>query len=71
MTNLILVFPSNSVTMIATRTLRDSGCAAKIIPKPASVQSESNLCLSVDQLAGATALAALKGANISVAAIPA
>jgi hypothetical protein len=71
MTNLLLVFPSNSGTMIATRTLRDSGVAARIIPTPSRVQSESNLCLSIDCLAEAAALTALKGANISVSTIQA
>jgi hypothetical protein len=71
MTNLILVFPSNAGTMIATRTLRDSGVAARMIPTPASVQSAASLCLSVDHLVQAAALAALKAAKISVTAVEA
>jgi hypothetical protein len=66
MSHLLLVFPSNSGTMIATRTLRDCGVTARMIPTPASVKSEANLCLSIDEVAEATALAALRNAKISV-----
>lgn len=62
----ILVFPSNSATMIATKALRDSGVAAKMIPTPATIASPSNLCLSIDQDDEAAALAALKAAKISL-----
>ena len=51
--------------MIATKTLRDCGVQAKMIPTPRGVQSASNLCLSVDHAAEATALAALNVAKIS------
>jgi hypothetical protein len=67
--DVILLFPSNSNTMIATKTLRDSGVQAKMIPTPRGVQSASNLCLSVEHGAEATALAALKLAKISVATV--
>jgi Putative Se/S carrier protein-like len=71
MSNLFLVFPSNAGTMIATRTLRDSGVAARMVPTPPNVQSGSNLCLSIDHLVEAAALAALKAAKISVTAVEA
>lgn len=67
--DVILLFPSNSNTMIATKTLRDSGVQAKMIPTPRGVQSSSNLCLSVDHAAEAAALAALGLAKISVTAV--
>jgi len=63
--DLILLFASNSNTMIATKTLRDSGVQAKMIPTPRGVQSTSNLCLSIEHAAEAPALAALKVAKIS------
>ena len=68
-TDVILLFPSNANTMIATKTLRDSGVQAKMIPTPRGVQSASNLCLSVDQATEASALAALTLAKISVTAV--
>lgn len=71
MSNLFLVFPSNAGTMIATRALRDSGVAARMVPTPPSVQSEANLCLSIDHLVEAAALATLKAAKISVTTVEA
>lgn len=68
-TDVILLFASNSGTMIATRALRDSGVQARMIPTPPSVQSASNLCLSIDHAAEAAALAALKGAKLGVSTI--
>ncbi|HEY6234272.1 MAG TPA: putative Se/S carrier-like protein [Candidatus Elarobacter sp.] len=69
MANVILRFPSNSGTMIATKALRDSGVQANMIPTPTSVQSASNLCLSIEHAVEATALAALKVAKVSVSTI--
>jgi len=69
MSNVILLFPSNSGTMIATKTLRDSGVAAKVIPTPASVKSVSNLCLSIEYAAEVDALAALKAARVSPSSV--
>jgi hypothetical protein len=66
MTDVILLFPSNAGTMIATKALRDSGVGARMIPKPASVESASNLCLSIQAAAESQALAALKAANVLV-----
>jgi hypothetical protein len=67
--DVILLFPSNSGTMIATKTLRDSGVQAKMLPTPPGLRSASNLCLSVDRAVEAAALAALKLANVSVTTI--
>ncbi len=69
MTNVILLFPSNAGTMIATKTLRDSGVAARVIPTPANVQSDSNLCLSVEYAAELDALAALRAARVSPSSV--
>jgi hypothetical protein len=67
--NVILVFPSNSGTMIATKTLRDRGVAATVIPTPASVQSASNLCLSIEHGAEVDALEALRRARVSPSSV--
>jgi hypothetical protein len=67
--NVILVFPSNSGTMIATKTLRDSGVAAKVIPMPASVKSASSLCLSIELAAEVDALEALRRARVSPSSV--
>jgi len=48
MADVILFFSSNADTMIATKALKDAGINAKMIPKPASVTSASNLCLAID-----------------------
>jgi hypothetical protein len=69
MTNVILLFPSNSGTMIATKALRDSGVVARMMPTPPSVQSASNLCLSIEHSAEAAALAVLKVAKVGVTTI--
>jgi hypothetical protein len=69
MTNVILLFPSNSGTMIATKALRDHGVLAKMIPTPPSLKSQSNLCLSIEHAAEAAALAALKAANVGVSSV--
>ncbi|MEA2786886.1 MAG: putative Se/S carrier protein-like [Candidatus Eremiobacteraeota bacterium] len=67
--DVILLFASNSGTMVATKALRDSGVQARMIPTPRSAQSASNLCLRVDGAAEAAALAALELAKVSVSAI--
>ena len=69
MADVILYFGSNADTMIATKALKDSGVNAKMIPKPASVTSASNLCLSVDGGAEAQAVAALSAANIALGGV--
>jgi Protein of unknown function (DUF3343) len=69
MQNVVLVFSSNAGTMIATKTLRDSGVPARMIPTPASVKSASNLCLSIDHAAEGQAVTALKAANVGISAV--
>lgn len=67
--DVVLVFASNSGTMVATKTLRDSGVHARMIPTPASVQSAANLCLSIDGAAESRAVTALKAAKVSISAV--
>jgi hypothetical protein len=69
MQNVTLVFSSNAGTMIATKALRDSGVSARMIPTPASVKSESNLCLSIDQAVEQRAMTALEAARVIVSAV--
>jgi len=69
MADLILFFGSNADTMIATKTLKDAGIAAKMIPKPASVNSASNLCLSIDGGAESQAKTALSGAGVALSGV--
>ncbi len=69
MAGVVLVFPSNSGTMIATKALRDSGVAATIIPTPASTQSTSNLSLRIDPAAEPQAVAALEAAKVSLSGV--
>lgn len=69
MADVILFFSSNADTMIATKALKDAGVSAKMIPKPASVQTASNLCLSIDGGAEGTAVSALKTANIALGGV--
>ncbi len=69
MADVILFFSSNADTMIATKALKDAGVTAKMIPKPASVSSTSNLCLSIDGGAEGAAVTALKGANIALGGV--
>ncbi len=65
MTNVILLFPSNSGTMIATKMLRDRGVTARVIPTPASAQSASNLCVSIEGATEFDALEVLKAARVT------
>ncbi len=69
MADVILFFPSNADTMIATKALKDAGVTAKMIPKPASVNSASNLCLSIDPGFEGQAVTALSGAKIALSGI--
>lgn len=69
MADLILFFASNADTMIATKALKDSGISAKMIPKPASVTTTSNLCLSIDAGAESQAKTALSGAGVSLGGV--
>jgi hypothetical protein len=68
-TNVLLLFPTNSGTMIATKMLRDCGVVARVIPTPASVSSPSNLCLSIDDTAESAALAALENAKVTATVV--
>lgn len=69
MADVILFFSSNADTMIATKALKDSGVSAKMIPKPAGVDSASNLCLSVDGALEDQAVGALKAANVALGGV--
>jgi hypothetical protein len=67
--DVILFFSSNADTMIATKALKDAGVTAKMIPKPANVNTTSNLCLSIDGGAEGAAVSALKTANINLGGV--
>ncbi|HUA09492.1 MAG TPA: putative Se/S carrier-like protein [Candidatus Acidoferrales bacterium] len=69
MSDLILFFASNADTMIATKALKDAGISAKMIPKPASVNTASNLCLSIDGGAETQAKSALTGAGVALGGV--
>jgi hypothetical protein len=69
MADLILFFGSNADTMIATKTLKDAGISAKMIPKPPTVNSASNLCLSIDGGVESQAKSALSGAGVSLGGV--
>jgi hypothetical protein len=69
MADVILFFSSNADTMIATKALKDAGVTAKMIPKPAAVNTASNLCLSIDGGVEGTAVTALKTANIALGGV--
>jgi hypothetical protein len=69
MQNVVLVFTSNAGTMMATKALRDSGIQARMIPKPANVQSASNLCLTVEHSSESRAVDVLTAARVSVSTI--
>ncbi len=69
MADVILVFGSNADTMIATKALKDAGIAAKMIPKPATVTSTSNLCLTIDGGVESQAKTALVGAGVSLGGV--
>ncbi len=69
MADVILFFASNADTMIATKALKDAGISAKMIPKPAGVDSASNLCLSIDSGAETPAKSALTGAGVNLGGV--
>ncbi|HVA28401.1 MAG TPA: putative Se/S carrier-like protein [Candidatus Baltobacteraceae bacterium] len=69
MADVILFFGSNADTMIATKTLKDAGISAKMIPKPANVTSPSNLCLSIDMGVEGQAKTALSGAGVALGGV--
>ncbi|MBV8284557.1 MAG: hypothetical protein JO175_07890 [Candidatus Eremiobacteraeota bacterium] len=55
--------------MIATKTLKDAGVTAKMIPKPANVSTTSNLCLSIDSGVESQAKTALAGAGVALGGV--
>ncbi|HUN29486.1 MAG TPA: putative Se/S carrier-like protein [Alphaproteobacteria bacterium] len=69
MADLILFFGSNADTMIATKALKDAGISAKMIPKPSSVNTASNLCLSIDGGVESQAKSALSGAGVALGGV--
>jgi hypothetical protein len=69
MADVILFFSSNADTMIATKALKDAGINAKMIPKPASVTSASNLCLAIDDGVEGSAKTALSGAGVALGGV--
>ncbi len=69
MADLILFFGSNADTMIATKALKDAGISAKMIPKPATVNTASNLCLSIDGGAETQAKSAISGAGVPLGGV--
>ncbi len=69
MADVILFFASNADTMIATKALKDAGVTAKMIPKPASVTTASNLCLSIDAGAETQATAAIAGSGVALGGV--
>lgn len=69
MADVILFFGSNADTMIATKALKDVGIPAKMIPKPAAVNTASNLCLTIDGGVESQAKTALTGAGVSLGGV--
>ena len=69
MADVILFFGSNADTMIATKALKDAGVTAKMIPKPSTVNSGSNLCLSIDVGAESLAKSAISGAGVALGGV--
>ena len=69
MADVILYFGTNADTMIATKTLKDAGVPAKMIPKPANVAASSNLCLTIDAGAENQAKSALSTAGVALGGV--
>ena len=69
MADIILFFASNADTMIATKALKDAGVTSKMIPRPAGVATEANLCLSIDASAESSAKSALTGAGVNLGGV--
>lgn len=69
MADVILFFGTNADTMIATKTLKDAGVTAKMIPKPANVSTASNLCLSIDAGVESQAKTALTTAGVALGGV--
>jgi hypothetical protein len=69
MSEIIFVFASNTDAMIATKALKDAGVAAKMIPKPANVDSTANLCLAIDGAVESEAASALSTAGVALGGV--
>ena len=69
MADVILFFGTNADAMIATKTLKDAGVTAKMIPKPANVSTASNLCLSIDAGVESQAKTALTTAGVALGGV--
>jgi Protein of unknown function (DUF3343) len=65
-TDVVFYFGTNQDTMLAGKVLRDANIVARMIPRPPSVISEANLCLSVAQEAAPRASAAISGAGVAL-----
>lgn len=63
------LFSSNSVAMLATKTLRDCGVQARMLPAPRGAATGANLCLAVDDAAEGAARAAFAAANVAATAL--
>ncbi len=59
-----MFFGSNADAMIATKTLKDAGVTARMIPRPANVATTSNLCLTIDASSEIRAKTALSTAGV-------
>jgi hypothetical protein len=66
---IVLYFPNNTDTMIATKALRDAGVETKLLPLTANVPSSAQLCLRIDGSAEACALRAIGLAQIGLGGI--
>jgi hypothetical protein len=66
---IVFTFASNADAMIATKALKDAGVAAKMIPKPAGVDSAANLCLAVDGGSEVQATSTLSGSGVRFQAV--
>jgi hypothetical protein len=72
MSEVILYFDTDIDTMIATKTLRLGGVAARLIPRPTSLAATlSHLCLTIDAALEANAKSALTGAGVAFAGVTA
>ena len=66
---MIFLFSSNTGAMLATKTLRDSGVEARMLPAPAGMSSRANLCLSIEAGAESRAMSALESAKLEVTVV--
>lgn len=64
-----LYFGSNTDTMLATKALRDVGVVARMIPTPAEIRAQANLCLSIDDEHRIEALSAIQRARVAIGGV--